>query len=324
MKSKNFSINSADSYVRNLVRLITHDKVTVYAAQASFFVITSSVPFISLLIALAGLFLPEDSTVIYRLTNASDLTKFDYGGVFSTIVNEIQKAPSVSLLSFSAVTTLWSASKGISAVRSGIETVYSANAESGFVTHRLKSIISTIIFIVLLTLLSVLLLFGDILTSLFGGRFTYIMSLLRIPMLAVLMALFFTLIYVTVAHRSVLVSHNFFRHLPGAMFASVGWLLFSYFYSIYIDHFPGASRIYGGLAAICLIMLWLYFCMIILLLGAEINKLYFASRKFIVSDKSMDKAETEGRLAALNHADVLKSKLILRSGKSRGDDNKNK
>ena len=34
--------------------------------------------------------------------------------------------------------------------------------------------------------------------------------------------------------------------------------------------------IYGGLTALCLIMLWLYFCMIILLCGAEINKLFFA------------------------------------------------
>ncbi len=324
MKSKNFSINSAAAYVRNLIRLITHDKVTVYAAQASFFVITSSVPFISMLIALAGLFLPEDSTLIYRLTNANDLTKFDYGGLFSTIINEIQKAPGVSLLSFSAVTTLWSASKGISAVRSGIETVYSANAESGFVTHRLKSIFNTVIFIVLLTLLSVLLLFGDLLTSLFGGRFTYIATLLRIPMLAVLMALFFTLIYVTVARRSNLVSRNFFRHLPGAMFSSVGWLLFSYLYSIYIDHFPGASRIYGGLAAICLIMLWLYFCMIILLLGAEINKLYFASRRFVVSEKSMDMAEAESQAAKVSRANMLKNRLTLKSGRGHGGEGKDK
>ncbi len=322
MKSKTYFINSAAAYVRNIIRLITHDKVTVYAAQASFFVITSSVPFISMLIALASLFLPENSTLIYRLTNSGDLTKFDYGGVFSTVINEIQKAPGVSLLSFSAVTTLWSASKGISAVRSGIETVYSANSESGFVTHRLKSILVTLIFIVLLTLLSVLLLFGDLLTSLFGGRFTYVMNLLRIPMLAVLMALFFTLFYVSVAHRSVLVSRNFFRHLPGAMFASVGWLLFSYFYSLYLDHFPGASRIYGGLAAICLIMLWLYFCMIILLLGAEINKLYFASRKFIVSTKNMDLAEAESQAAKRSRAEILKNRLTLRSGRRSDDKDK--
>ena len=35
----------------------------------------------------------------------------------------------------------------------------------------------------------------------------------------------------------------------------------------------------GGLAAVCLIMLWIYFCTIILLLGAEVNKLFFVWQK---------------------------------------------
>ncbi|MBQ8199661.1 MAG: YihY/virulence factor BrkB family protein [Clostridia bacterium] len=47
----------------------------------------------------------------------------------------------------------------------------------------------------------------------------------------------------------------------------------------YRAYFPNASYIYGGLAAVCLIMLWIYFCTIILLLGAEVNKLYFLWRE---------------------------------------------
>ncbi|MBQ8401384.1 MAG: YihY/virulence factor BrkB family protein, partial [Clostridia bacterium] len=79
--------------------------------------------------------------------------------------------------------------------------------------------------------------------------------------------------------RSRSIRSEFFSHLPGAVFAAVGWVLFSFFYSLYITYFPNASVIYGGLAAVCLIMLWIYFCTIILLLGAEVNKLFIVWQK---------------------------------------------
>ena len=49
-------------------------------------------------------------------------------------------------------------------------------------------------------------------------------------------------------------------------------MLFSYLYSLYVRLFPRASYLYGGLALLIVWMLWLYFCMIIFLIGAEINK----------------------------------------------------
>lgn len=63
-------------------------------------------------------------------------------------------------------------------------------------------------------------------------------------------------------------------YLPGALFSSVGWLTFSFFYSYYVDHFSGRSYSYGSLTIIVLLMLWLYICMYIIFIGAEIN-IYF-------------------------------------------------
>ena len=65
--------------------------------------------------------------------------------------------------------------------------------------------------------------------------------------------------------------------IPGAMVSSVAWSLFSLAFSIYIDLTPGTVNMYGSLTTLVLIMLWLYFCMWILLIGAEINS-YFEDR----------------------------------------------
>ncbi len=273
MKSRIYFLDSVISYIRGIVRLINRDKVTVYAAQASFFVIISAVPFISLLVSILSIILPGHSP-------GDSFGGFGLSDRITELLNnvsaELEAAPAVSLLSISALTTLWSASRGISAVRRGIETVYTADRPSGYFRHRLYSIISTLVFIALIGASATLLLFDDILGRIFGDRISSTLMQLRAPLFILLMTVFFTLIYYSVGKRSSRVKHSPMYHVPGAMFSSIGWVVFSYGYSLYIEHFPGATRIYGSLAAVCLIMLWIYFCMMILLLGAEFNKLYFA------------------------------------------------
>ncbi len=51
----------------------------------------------------------------------------------------------------------------------------------------------------------------------------------------------------------------------------VGWALFSTAFSIYFRYFKNFTVTYGSLAAVILMMLWLYFCICILFMGAEIN-----------------------------------------------------
>lgn len=261
MKSRIFSPSPRLTAV---IRRISGDRVSVHAAHASFFVITSAVPFASILFTLAGIFLPEGSEALISPDPSTALA-----GLLTGFTSEIRTIPGVSLLSFSTITTLWTASRGIAGIRLGLETVYGCTEPSGYVAHRLRSLLITLLFILLLVATVGVLLFGDLL-GLPAGK-------IRFPLFAVLLTAAFTGFYVSVARRSRLVKHDIRLHLPGAVFSTAGWIVFSWGYSLYIAHFPSASTVYGGLAAVCLIMLWLYFCMMILLLGAEVNKLYFAS-----------------------------------------------
>lgn len=270
MKSRVYGLRAAVLYARGILEQITDDKVTVYAAQASFFVIISAVPFISLLISVAGLVIPADLPEFFAGLPLPD----GFAAVTEILSAELRSAPNVPLLSVSAVTTLWSASRGISAIRSGLERVYRAGHSSGFFAHRFKSLVSTLVFIAVITAAVTLMLFGDHLGRwLRVTRISELLFRLRTPVFTAALCFLFTFMYSSTARRSSRIKNGFLPHFPGAVFASVGWMLFSYGYSLYITHFPGASIIYGSLAAACLIMLWLYFCMIILLLGAEVNKI---------------------------------------------------
>ena len=71
------------------------------------------------------------------------------------------------------------------------------------------------------------------------------------------------------------------EQLPGAVCATAGWMGFSLAFSLYFSRIVGKnySYMYGSLAAIVLLLLWLYACMCILFFGAEINYIWNEYRR---------------------------------------------
>lgn len=262
--------------VAHFIQKCNRDRVTVYAAQASFFVIISTMPLLSLMISAVSLLIPTDVQSIINSYEFSD----ELLVIIGSLLEDLQSAPKVSLLSLPAMATLWSASRGFNAIQTGLETVYDSEAAHGFFFHVFKSILTTIAFIVLILLCVVLMLFGDYIGErLKLMKVTDLILRWRTPFILVFLCIAFTAIYASAAKRSHSVKSTILYHLPGAILASCGWVLFSKVYSMYIKFFPRASYIYGSLAAICLMMLWFYFCMIILLLGAEVNHLIIQEKQ---------------------------------------------
>jgi len=190
-----------------------------------------------------------------------------------------------SALSISALTAAWSSSRGTGAVLRGVSVVFGTSDSSGYILDKCRYLLYTVAFVVILLATLLAAVFGDAIAgqirSYYPAFSTLIGVFLRLKgvLLFLLLSLFFALLYRTAArakkkgeHRDSLVFTGYWTHFPGALFASGGWVLFSYFYSLYITYFPSVSYLYGSLAALVLMMLWLYICMGILLLGAEVNK----------------------------------------------------
>jgi membrane protein len=87
-------------------------------------------------------------------------------------------------------------------------------------------------------------------------------------MLAILI-LFFDVIFTALPNKKL----AFKSQLPGAVICGVAWYIFSFGLSVYVDYFNGFSM-YGSLTTIALIMLWLYFCMYIMMMSAEVNVVF--------------------------------------------------
>ena len=282
MKSKLFSLHPVLGRAAGLIRAVSgrfsEDLVSLSAAQATFFLVTSAVPFLSLLAALTGFLLPENPA---DLPLPDALTAGSPGTLLRMLTEQISSPPPVPLLSVSAAATLWTASRGISALRDGVGRIYRSRSEPvrGAIPARIAAIPTTVAVMAAVTGSSLLLFFGNALLSLLGGdslagrAAEALARSLGLVFLFLLLASVFALVYAAAGRRSPLFPKRFRGHLPGAFFSSAGWILFSLLYSVYIDHFPRASAVYGALSAVCLVMLWLYACTVILLTGAEINRM---------------------------------------------------
>ena len=276
-KSRVFSFRTAYNRILRVFSVLTEDRVTVYAAQATLFIIISVIPFIMLLFTLSKYIIPDrfyDVMISFAVNIPGGARE-----LYMSIIDEMIARPGMELISLTAVVSFWSASRGINAVRAGVATVYKTPNHKNYFYTVLVSFGYTAVFIVLIIAIVTVLLFGEQIFNMLIGYFKIFKNfegLLRYRNIVffIVLALFFSLLYCTVGRRGNFPGRKIKDHIPGALVAAAGWLLFSYFYSFYTLLFSNASYIYGSLTAIILLIFWLYFCMIILMCGAEFNKMF--------------------------------------------------
>ena len=195
--------------------------------------------------------------------------------IFISIISEVFDRGSTTLVSITGISALWSASRGFLTLTKGLNKVYDTDETRGYLRTRILASLYTLAFAVIIIITLSLLVFGNRIFIFIENVFPIltetalvIISLRAVMSLAIL-TFFFLILFLVVPDRKSTISDE----LPGATLAAIGWMIFSYVYSCYIDSMANMTDTYGSLTAIVLLMLWLYFCMYILFIGAEINVL---------------------------------------------------
>ncbi len=258
--------------ILGFLNAMQEDCVSAYAAQTAYFIILSFFPFLILLVTLVQYtaLTPGD---IYRAAQMVFPPSMD--SVVLAIIDEVY-SKSVLTVSLSAIMTAWSAGKGFMGLIQGMNLIYNVEERRNYIILRLQSAFYTIVFMLAIILSLVVLVFGNSLHKVALEHIpimlyvTEIILRLKGMVSVAILAVIFMLLYRFVPNRKV----KLHRQAPGAAFAAVCWYLFSMCFSLYVEYSPGLTNMYGSLTTIVLVMLWLYFCMYIILIGAEINS-YF-------------------------------------------------
>lgn len=247
------------------------DRVGIYTAQASFFIILSIFPFLLLFLNIIAMTsLGSDSLIRFLNTYAPETIK----PLLVQIIEELYKHVSGTAISITAIGAIWSASKGVLSVMFGLYGINKLHQNRNYFISRFISMLYTILFVLAIILTMILLVFGNsifnFLISLlpFLREISVITLILRYLVSFLILSIFFVIIYKVANFKLTTIR----KTVPGAMFSALGWLVFSYVFSIYIDNFSDMSYMYGSLTAVIIMMLWIYFCIYIFFIGAEINK----------------------------------------------------
>ena len=254
------------------IRWLSSVHIPHLAANTGYFIILSVFP--ALLLILSGLRftgLPVDTLLeILGMVLPQALM-----GTARELVYSVYENASGAVAGLSALTALWSSSRGVYGLLVGLNTIYGVSEDRGYFYTRAISILYTFAFEIVILLTLVLHVFGGTLTSFFQGipnpAIQKLMNILdlRFGVLLVLQSLLFTLMFMIFPNRR----NGFWESLPGGLFACIGWMLFSNLYSLYVTHFPSYANIYGSVYAIAISMLWLYCCLEIIFFGGALNRL---------------------------------------------------
>lgn len=245
---------------------VTRDRLDSASAHGAFFLIISFLPFIALVL-----------TLMQRIHFSSGVPILEaalrlFPESVSSFVEALFPSPleSGGVLPVAVITSVWTSSMAMVAVIKGLDQIYEVKESRGLVRLRAVAILYVLAFAVVILVTAALLVFGSTIYNYLLKHSPPFFATLLINFKSLvgflLLFIFFTLMYTFLPRRRIKFLHN----LAGAAFGAAGWVLFSFFFSLFVENFSNFS-IYGSLATLVILMYWLFFCMYILFLGAEVS-----------------------------------------------------
>lgn len=260
-----------------IIKKVSHDNIFAIAGQSAFFILLSSVPLTMFIVSL-----------LQSFHISIELIESTLGSIFSDeVTKEIsvflsgiyQNTVGISLISL--IVTLWSAAQGIHAITNGLNRIYDAYENRNYFFLRIRAMIYTVAFFAIILLSFIIIVLGETINKLVTEYLPYLPDVIALiyHLRYVIIFLGLTLLFATIFRNFPNISreqrkeYSLKYQLPGAFLCTVSWYVLSFGISIYVDDFNGFS-VYGGLTRLAIVMVWLYFCMVCLMICAEINYIY--------------------------------------------------
>ena len=278
MKKYDFMKNNAFiSLIRRTVEVFSKHEMSVYSGNATYYFMVSTVPLLMLIISIINLlpwFTVEDVSN-FLMDSVPDIPQIRTTIV--SIIFNLNRYSGTMVVSAFALACLWTGSHGISALMVGLEKIN--HTQRKYIRTRLKAILYAVLF----SLLIPSMLLFQMLRSSIEDLITNLFEVLMFPEIAVrinnileysgiitlaamILIIVLTFTFLPSGKRKIR------NQLPGSIFSSFMWAFFTKAFGYFITRFWKMSSVYGTLAAVFLIAMWLRFIMTFLFYGASLNR----------------------------------------------------
>jgi membrane protein len=250
---------------------IGNDDVLGLAAQLAYYFLLALVPAIVCVLAFTS-FLPQDALQNF-IASLSGFAPPDVVQILRDQLLSLSEGEHSGIFTFGLLFALWSSSAAMVSIIGALNTAYDIDEARPWWKVRLTAILLTLgvaIFVVLaLALVMIGPSFIDRVASMvgLGPAFTFTWNLLRWPVALTLVAFCIGLVFYFAPDAE----QDWEWITPGAVLATVLWLLASLGFKYYVSNFANYNESYGSLGGVIILMLWLYISALAVLTGAEMN-----------------------------------------------------
>lgn len=249
---------------------LSRKNVTAYAASSAFFLFISLIPSLMLLCAIIP-FVPLTRADFMRIV--IEIVPSSVEPLAISVINDVYQQ-SVGLISISIVAIIWAAGKGLLALLTGLNVINGAEESRNYFVLRIVTSFYMVLILLVIILTLIIMVFGESIMNLLEQRIPGISNFMNtiINGRHILFFLIITLVLACIYAYLPRKHGKLKNQIPGAVLASLGWTVVTFGFSIYVTYFNGFSM-YGNLTTIIILLLWLYICMNLVLVGAYINKI---------------------------------------------------
>lgn len=262
--------------IKNIIQESNYSEINSKAAEMSFYLLLSLFPFlmftISSIVYIPILHLNKYIGLVENIMPESAFV------VVLSIINSARSSKSISFIIMSFFLTVWTSSRAVRAIIRG--------ANKSYRVKETRSYIKVFIIGLLFTVGLLLLIFSSMIFLVYGEKIGYFLFDL-IGLDNIFINIWDVCRYTIGIITIILILMNLYKHtpnqklstresIPGAIIATFGWILVSFFYSYYSNYFANYEVIYGSIGGIIVLITWIYLSSWAILIGSEINaRLYF-------------------------------------------------
>jgi membrane protein len=255
---------------------VSDDDVPGRAAEMTYHAILSIFPF---LLFLAGLTSIIDNVfgvgnLTDRIVNqASHVMPEDATSLLRSFTGEVVNSQGTWAIVIGLLGALWASSSAVGAAMKALNRAYDVKENRGFIKRKAVALALTVLFTGVIIVAALLLALGPLMAGGIGEalgwrqEFVTAWNWLTFPAALALVTLAVAILYALAPATD----HQWRWITPGAALFVVGWVIASVVFTLYVSNFGSYNRTYGSLAAVIILLLWLYWSNMLLLIGGELN-----------------------------------------------------
>ncbi|NLJ94511.1 MAG: YihY/virulence factor BrkB family protein [Clostridiaceae bacterium] len=260
-------------YIVDFFQLTMHYDLFTQSASVVYYLLLAFFPLLILVMYFTAIISRNIEITPETIEAAQTLLPDPVLDITSSLARGISAPLSPLSLAISSITALWASSRGIGQIFRSIASIFPKKEKGFSLPARFAGIIITVIIFILFALSYLILSFGralfnfidDLLPFIDFNFFAFDLITYGIGLLLIFIIMF---VLYFISSRN---SAEKLPIIPGSLIASFAWIALSYLYSFYIANRANISNLYGGLANIIILMLWLNFSVQIIHYGALIN-----------------------------------------------------